>query len=229
MNDAPKKRLQLMPEVLPAPTRAQTTTNVRIRTLTHMQRLLATAAALPMAGACTKTDTQGSQSVTIPSASASTPATQSTTEGSLLPPPKDTASAKPTVTAPDMGYAVVDPMPAPALCRGLATATTTTAVFKKDAGGLYLELTATLPTGPTWTGTTFVAGQTPSPWAGTIVSSQVTANKATLKMRPTASSQNIGVQLSISCSAGAGSIAFNATFPASPNESTKPTIQKFDY
>ena len=227
MNDTPKKRLQLMPEVLPAPTRAAATTSVRIRTLGHMQRLLATAAALPMAGACTKTDTQGSQSVTIPSASASA-STQATVEGSLLP-PKETATAKPTATAPDMGYAVVDPMPAPALCRGLATATTTTAVFKKDAGGIYLELTATLPTGTTWTGTTFVAGQSPSPWSGTIISSQVTATKATVKMRPTAGSQNIGVQLSISCSAGAGSIAFNATFPAAPTETTKPTLQKFDY
>ena len=229
MNDAPKKRLQLMPEVLPAPTRASATTSVRIRTLSHMQKLLATAAALPMAGACTRTDTQGSQSVTIPSASASTPTTQSTTEGSLLPPPKETASAKPTVTAPDMGYAVVDPMPAPALCRGLATATTTTAVFKKDAGGIYLEITATLPTGNTWNGTTFTAGQTPSSWSGTVLSSQVTANKATVKVRPSANSTSAGVQLSISCSAGPGSIAFNASFPASPTETTKPTLQKYDY
>jgi hypothetical protein len=227
MNDAPKKRLQLMPEVLPAPTRATTTADVRNRTLMHMQRLLATAAVIPLAADCTKTDTQGSQSVTIPSASESASA-QSTVQGSLLP-PKETPTAKPTVTAPDMGYAVVDPMPAPALCRGLATATNTTAVFKKDAGGLYLEITATLPTGSSWTGTTFVAGQSPSPWSGTIVSSQITANKATVKMRPTAGSTNIGVQLSITCSAGGGSIAFNATYPASPTETTKPTLAKYDY
>ncbi|HEY2369603.1 MAG TPA: hypothetical protein VGH87_24560 [Polyangiaceae bacterium] len=192
-----------------------------------MQRLLAAAAAIPLATDCTKTDTQSSQSVTIPSASESAPA-QSTVQGSLLP-PKETPTAKATVTAPDMGYAVVDPMPAPALCRGLATATTATAVFKKDAGGIYLELVATLPTGTTWTGTTFVAGQTPSPWSGTVMSSQITANKATIKLRPTAGSQNIGVQLSISCSAGNGSIAFNATFPVSPTETTKPSIAKYDY
>lgn len=228
MNEPPKKRLQLMPEVLPAPTRATPSTSVRIRTMAHMQKLLATAAAIPMAGACTRTDTQGSTSVTIPSASASATA-QGTTEGSLLPPPKDTATAKPTVTAPDMGYAVVDPMPAPALCRGLANSTTTTAVFKKDAGGIYLELTVTLPTATTWNGTTFVAGQTPSPWSGTVISSTVTANKATVKMRPTAGSTSAGVQLSISCSAGAGSIAFNATFTASPTETTKPTLTKYDY
>jgi hypothetical protein len=227
MNETPKKRLQLMPEVLPAPTRASTTSDVRGRTMMHMQRLLAAAAAIPLATDCTRTDTQGSQSVTIPSASESA-STQSTVQGSLLP-PKETPSAKPTVTAPDMGYAVVDPMPAPALCRGLATATTTTAVFKKDATGIYLEITATLPTGTTWTGTTFVAGQSPSPWSGTIVSSQITANKATVKMRPTAASTNIGVQLSITCSAGGGSIAFNATYPANPTETTKPTLAKYDY
>ena len=228
MNEAPKKRLQLMPEVLPAPTRAQTTTNVRSRTLSHMQRLLATAAAIPLAS-CTKTDTQGTQTVTIASTSGASATAQNTSQGSLLPPPTATATATATVTAPDMGYAVVDPMPAPARCMGLASATNATAVFKKDAGGLYLEITATLPTGAAWSGTAFTQGQTPSPWSGTVVSSQVTATKATVKMRPTAGSQDVGVQLSISCAAGSGSLAFTANFPASPTESTKPTLQKHDY
>jgi len=228
MNEAPKKRLQLMPEVLPAPTRASATTSVRSRTLTHMQRLLATAAAMPLAGACTKTDTQGSTSVTIPSASESTTA-QNTAGGTLLPPPKETATAKPTATAPDMGYAVVDPMPAPARCMGLASATTATAVFKKDSGGLYLEMTATLPTAQAWSGTTFASGQTPSAWSGTVIGSTVTANKATVKVRPSANATDLGVQLSISCAAGSGSIALTANFPASPTETTKPTLAKHDY
>jgi hypothetical protein len=221
------KRLQLMPEVLPAPTRAQTS-NVRSRTLSHMQRLLATAAAIPLAS-CTKTDTQGTQTVTIPSTSAASASAQDTTQGSLLPRPKPTATATATATAPDMGYAVVDPMPAPARCMGLANATNATAVFKKDAGGLYLEITATLPTSSAWSGTAFTQGQTPSAWSGTVASSQVTATKATVKMRPTAGSQDIGVQLSISCAAGSGSIAVTANFSASPTESTKPTLQKHDY
>ena len=230
MKEAPKKRLQLMPEVLPAPTRASTTTGVRSRTLTHMQRLLATAAAIPLVTDCTKTDTQGSQSVTIPSASESATATaQNTTQGSLLPPPKETATAKPTATAPDMGYAVVDPMPAPARCMGLANATTATAVFKKDAGGVYLEVSATLPTAQAWSGTTFTAGQTPSAWSGTVLGSQVTANKATVKVRPSAGVTDLGVQLSISCAAGSGSISLTANFPASPTETTKPTLAKHDY
>jgi hypothetical protein len=229
MNEAPKKRLQLMPEVLPAPTRATATTGVRSRTLTHMQRLLATAAAMPLAGACTKTDTQGTQTVTLPSSSTSASA-QGTVEGSLLPPPKETATAKPTATAPDMGYAVVDPMPAPARCMGLANATTTTAVFKKDAGGLYLEITATLPTAQAWQGTMFTPSQSPSAWSGTVISSQITSNKATLKIRPsTPGTQNLGVSLSISCAAGSGSLSFSAMFPASPTETTKPTLQKNDY
>ncbi|HEY2367821.1 MAG TPA: hypothetical protein VGH87_15595 [Polyangiaceae bacterium] len=225
MNDAPKKRLQLMPEVLPAPTRAQTT-GVRNRTLSHMQRLLATAAAIPLAS-CTRTDTQETQTVTLPSATASATA-QSTTEGTLLP-PKEIATAQPTATAPDMGYAVVDPMPAPARCMGLANATVATAVFKKDAGGIYLEITAALPTAQAWTGTTFTAGQTPSAWSGTVIGSQVTSHKATVKIRPSASVQNLGVQLAISCAAGSGSLAFSATFPASPTETTKASLQKNDY
>jgi hypothetical protein len=240
MNEAPKKRLQLMPEVLPAPTRATTTSDVRGRTLTHMKRLLATAAALPLAS-CTKTDAPTMQKDTIPSASVKTTesaSAQDTVERSLSPPPSaptatasaaPTPSAVPTVTAPHTGYAVVDPMPAPARCMGLATATSATAVFKKDAGGIYLELTASLPTTAAWSGTTFTAGQTPNAWSGTVVSSTVTATKATVNVRPGAGSQDIGVHLQISCPAGPGSISLTASFAASPSETTKPTLAKHDY
>jgi len=231
MNETPKnRRLQIMPEVLPAPTKAVTTTDVRSRTLSHMQRMLATAAVLPLAS-CTKTDTQGTQTVTIPSASASVADTAEAgaTQGSLLPPPTSTPTAKPTVTAPDMGYAVVDPMPAPARCIGLAAATVTTGVFKKDAGGLYLEITATIPTGATLSGTTFTTGSTPSAYPGTVISSQVTSNRATVKIRPTANMTSVGVQLSISCPAGPGSVSLTASFTGTPTETTKTTFQKYDY
>jgi hypothetical protein len=128
-----------------------------------------------------------------------------------------------------MGYAVVDPMPAPARCNGLAAATTTIGAFKKDAGGLYFELTATLPTGTTWAGTTFTQGSTPSAYPGTVLSSQVTSNKATVKIRPSPSMTSVGVQLSVSCPAGPGSISVTASFSATPTETTKPTFQKYDY
>lgn len=235
MNTTPKnRRLQIMPEVLPAPTRVKAgTSDVRGRTITHMQRLIATAAAIPLAS-CTKADTQGTQTVTIPQSSASATAsagTASTTEGSLLPPPTATATAKATATAPpDMGYAVVDPMPAPARCMGLAAASKSSAVFKHDASGMLLEVSVTLPsTGPQWAGSVFDASNKPSPWSGTLVSSTIVGHTAVARIKPSAGVTNLGVSFPISCTAGSGSVSVTATFSDPPTTATKVTLAMHDY
>ena len=232
MNEAPKnRRLQIMPEVLPAPTvtKPGTSSSVRNQTLSHMQRLLATAAAIPLAS-CTRTDSsQGTQTVTIPVASASATA-QDTTQGSLLPPPSATATAtaQPTATH-DMGYAVVDPMPAPARCMGLAAASKASAAFKKEAGGLVLEFALTLPpNGPQWSGSKFQVGQKPSPWAGSLVSSHVMGSTMIVKVNVSPGSTSSGVSIPIDCSAGSGSIGINASF-SSVSESAKVTLTTHDY
>ncbi len=235
MNETPKnRRLQVMPEVLPAPTitKAGASSSVRNQTLSHMQRLLATAAAIPLAS-CTRTDTQGTQTVTIPSASTAAATAQDTsapTQGSLLPPPTNTApTAKPTATAPDMGYAVVDPMPAPARCMGLAAASKASAAFKKQRGALVLEFAFTLPTsGPTWKGTTFQSGQQPSSWAGTMVSSRVVGSTMTVTVNVTQGSTSAGVSIPVDCAAGPGSIGINASFPSAA-ENAKVTLTMHDY
>ncbi len=232
MNEAPKnRRLQIMPEVLPAPTVKKTdaASSVRSQTLSHMQRLLATAAAIPLAS-CTRTDTQGTQTVTIPAASASSStATNGTTQGSLLPPPSATVTAKPTATAPDMGYAVVDPMPAPARCMGLAAASKASAAFKKQGGTLVLEFTFTLPTNNgSWSGTTSQAGQKPSSWAGPMLSSRVTGSTMIVTVNVSAGSTSSGVSIPIDCAAGQGSVGINASF-ASVAENAKVTVTMHDY
>jgi len=226
------RRLQVLPEVLPAPTVTSPDTarpDVRGRTLAHMQRLLATTAAVVPLASCTRSDMQGTQTVTIPMSSASA-TTQDTSQGSLLPPPTATAvaTAIPTATA-DMGYAVVDPMPAPARCLGLANASKANATFKRDATGLFLEVTLTLPTGSAWAGATFTPGSQPSPWSGQLLSSQVSHLTATARVRPTAGVTSLGISFSISCTAGPGSLSITASFPNSPTDTTKVTLQKNDY
>ena len=218
------RRLQILPEVLPAPTPAAPSPNVRGRTLAHMQRLLATAAVMPLA--CTKADTQGSQTITIPTVAASDTGQQ--THGTLIPETHTAATATATATTTaDIGYAVVDPMPAPARCMGLAAASQATATFTSDATGPVLDVHVTLPTGGNWSGSNFTPGA-PSPWSGQLVSHNVTGNSARARIRPTAGTTSLGVSFSVMCTAGPGSIAVTANFNAIAN-GAKVTLQKNDY
>ncbi len=219
-----------MPEVLPAPTRVAegaASSAVRGRTVAHMQRLLAATAATA-AASCTKADTQ-TQTVTIPAQTSTTTASaQSTTEGSLLPPPKTTASAK--VEPPqDFGYAVVDPMPAPARCMGLSSASHVSSSFKTDATGVVLEIAVTLPTGSTWAGSVFDTTNKPTPWSGTLASSNITPHLATVRIKPSQGVTSLGIALAISCNAGSGSIAVTATFTTPATATTKVSVTAVDY
>jgi hypothetical protein len=189
-----------------------------------MQRLLATAAVMPMG--CTKSDTQPTQTITIPTATSSATA-QSTASGTLIPDTRPTATAVATATAPDVGYAVVDPMPSPALCMGLAAATQATASFVQDAQGPLLDVHVTLPSTGQWSSASFMSGQ-PSPWSGQLVSSNVATRTASMRIRPSAGVTSLGVSLSITCSAGPGSVAVTASFPAIAM-GAKVTLQKHDY
>jgi hypothetical protein len=225
------RRLQILPEILPAPTKATPNQAVRARTVAHMQRLLATAAAIPLAG-CTRPDTQAtSQTVTLPTAQATATASpsDSTAQGSLLPPPTATAPATATATAPTTGYAVVDPMPAPARCMGLASASKVTAAFKRHGGDWVLEVAVTLPAGPAWRSTTFVPGSGASPWSGTLVSSSVTSRTAKGRLKVPAGSKATGVVFEVACPSGNGHLAAAASFPGAPSASTKVAVTLTDY
>jgi hypothetical protein len=111
-----KRRLKLLNEVLPKPTVGQEPHGPRARTLTHMQRLLALAAASATLGSGCPDKSPGSgygvvdpipspPTAPVPPASAITSATASATA-----PPTATAPPPPTYNP---GYGVVDPMPPP--------------------------------------------------------------------------------------------------------------------
>ncbi len=142
-NETGRRKLQLLPEVLPDPTlNRDRTTGPRDRTLTHMQRLFATAAAASVVAGCgDKTD-----AVKPDPASSSTTKSTATASASALsqtdPVPPQTATAEASssahvgadpVSLPDAGddagvkkpivqkpplpppthYMVVDPVPTP--------------------------------------------------------------------------------------------------------------------
>jgi hypothetical protein len=194
-----------------------------------MQRLLATTAAVVPLASCTRSDTQTTQTVTIPASTASATHMDDAAQGSLLPPLATTAATTVAKPPDDMQYMVVDPMPTPAKCIGLATATHASATFKRDPGGLILEVMVSLPTGAGWAGTTFASGTQPSPWSGQLVSSNVGPTMASARIRPTAGVSSLGVTFSIMCAAGPGSLSITASFPSTPVDGTKAILQKSDY
>ncbi len=220
----------MLPEVLPAPT-PTSTTNARARTAAHMRKMMVTAMA---AAGCAREASPST--VTIPTAS-NAPTTGQT--GSLPPLHSATAgaSAKPPDDEPrsDIGYAVVDPMPAPARCMGLAAASKAKAALKADAGGAVLEVTLTLATTGAWQGTVFdtTRGST-SAWGGQLVSKTFKGSTATVTVKPTipASSQSthlIGVSFPISCAAGNGNVTVTAAMPMPIHAGATTTVTLTDY
>lgn len=143
----PKRHLTLMPEVLPRPTQLPSTEGTpvretRTRTLDHMRKLLASAAATSAvlagcgpeaadkpSGTASQKPTTSASATASASSSAATSADPSASASSSPPPSASTASAsassasstsptasaKPTLTPrhPPTGYMVVDPVPPP--------------------------------------------------------------------------------------------------------------------
>ncbi len=208
-----KRRLEMMPEVLPAPTVTPPLAprgNVRARTMQHMQRMVATAGALGAVTGCTKSDTTTTQTVTVPSATSTTTATTTATS------PLASASATATSTAtsvptgpPDHGYAVVDPMPMPSRCASAAQASKATATYVQQGKDLVLKITLKMGGGASWTGGPV------SPYSGVAVKS-VTSNAAKDSVDvflPVASS---GFSIPVTCSAGTASMGVSVTTPSKP-------------
>ncbi len=121
-----KRRLALMPEVLPEPRPMIGAGDARTRTMAHMQRLLATVAA---AGAAASACAQQPSPVSAPIDTGNGPNFASnrdadaTTETATAPDASETTESTDTDTTPDAapattmtGYAVVDPVPPPSVC-----------------------------------------------------------------------------------------------------------------
>jgi hypothetical protein len=191
-----KRRLKLMNEALPAPTPQASLPNrgsVRERTLRRAERLLA----LTVAGAAT----QAGCATAPPQPTVDIPG--SNNGGVKEVPGTGTVKSKPSVQAtaepPDPGYGVVDPMPPPPRCPGVATAATATAVWKKDKKGDYLEIKLGKTTLP---GAQYDTSQPSNAWNGTLENVALTATGGTFNIRPTPGVTNIGVAIPALCSQG---------------------------
>lgn len=145
-----KKSLKLLPEVLPSPLAAPESSlpsgrpSPRDRTLLHMQRLVATAAFASAATACKTTDAPGASTVDVPpppSASSSAKLDVAPTASASAAKADVPDAAPPLVEPPNIGYAVVDPLPPPAQCN--LTTVAATAVYAKAPTTVDVVVSAT--------------------------------------------------------------------------------------
>lgn len=207
--------------------------SARQRTVGHMNKLIAATAA---ASACSRPDTQTVTIAPLPTVPASTDTT------SAPPPPPPTASAtftqapQPPPPPDPSGYLVVDMLPAPARCLGVASASKVSAKFTRSGGSIVLDVIITLPASGAAAGTKFTNIAGASAWSATIVASTLASSNtvAHVTLQPTtsgsATSASMGVQLQVSCgSRGNGTLGVNVTYSNPPSLGTVPTVSLHDY
>jgi hypothetical protein len=204
----------------------------RHRTVAHMNKMLAATTAVAGTGAaCSRTSDV--QTVTI------TPLPTVSQTADPTPPPPLTASATFTAAPPPpppppdpSGYLVVDMLPAPARCLGVAAGSKVTGKFHRDGANIVLDLVVVLPTSGSAAGTQFLASQTNATFA-TIASSSFRSNNtvASVRLRPSSASvATMALQLGVSCgSRGNGTLGVNVTYATPLTESTTPNFMMHDY
>ena len=220
---SPPRRLGLLPEVLPAPTRASRTSTVRDRTVAHMQRLLATSAALAANG-CSR--------------EAAPPPLVTAGDGRDAGPvptgrPTTSATVAPVNTAPSIGYGVVDQMPRPALCRGLAAMSNATATLRHATAGWLVDIVVVLPTGPAARGMTFDTSSQPNSQE-TILSASVQPGRVALQLKVLASgrpgqTEYANANFTVKCPTGDGTLAAQLTYVNPPREGGAVSVSLQDY
>jgi hypothetical protein len=180
-----KRRLGMMPEVLPAPSNHSLSGSPRQRTVRTMERLLAAAAATALLASCSSNHGSGASGSGASGAGAGG------------------AGAGGTSSSSGGGYGVVDPLPPPARCEGVAATIQATAVWKdaKDGSGLIVELQ--LPK-PGQTDASYDETRPPSVAGATLVSSTNTAGALTLELAPIGGTLSATVKLSVTCADGLG-------------------------
>lgn len=120
-----------------------------------------------------------------------------------LVPPKASATATPD--DPNMiGYGVVDPMPPPASCTGLAQTIAAGAVWKKDKSDMVLELKLGRPGRADGQ---YVTTEKPSVYGAKLLSSKVSVDTVSLRLLPDANARSIQVSVAASCSQGPSHVA----------------------
>jgi len=183
-----KRRLRLMPEVLPDPTPHHVQGAPRTRTLDHLRRLMALAATTASLGvACTK---EGEPPIRKEDESTakkkSTPPDPTTTT---------TTTAPDTASTPTIGYGVVDPMPPPAMCAGLAASVAATATWKGAA--IELKLPKSSRPDSKWS-----RKDPPTIYSGKITKTTWVGDDLVLEIVPDAGVPLVSVYVSAACTAG---------------------------
>jgi hypothetical protein len=200
-----KRRLGMMPEVLPEPRPMSGAGDARTRTVAHMQRLLATVAA---AGAAVGACAQEPNPVTAPIDTGSgasdgrDAATYATSDPSGTPPATDSASdvdadVPPIPSVPTTGYAVVDPVPPPSVCPQAAAQIHATAKWKAAKGGLVVVVDFAKGRGPDKI--SYSAQSTPSGYGATVVTTSGAGDTKRFVLAPNPNQTAVSVGVPALC------------------------------
>jgi hypothetical protein len=197
--------------------------SARGSTLAHMHQMLATATAVATASSCSRPDLQQTVTLTplptVPASIDTTPVPR---------PPAPTANATFTAQPPSppdtAGYLVVDMLPAPARCLGIAPNAKSSGKFRRDAGTLVIDLVVTLTTsGATFTGAAATA------WSAQVVSTHILNNSTVASVRVQPTGANLGVSLAVSCPQGTGTLAVDVSYTGTAAEGTPVSLALHDY
>lgn len=111
-------------------------------------------------------------------------------------------------------YGVVDPMPPPAQCMGMAGTITATAVWKaKEGGGLVIELTLGKPGR---VDASYLAEEAGSESSAKIIAKQISADSVVLTLEPEPGATSAGVQIGAQCNQGKGHVSAHLNLAAPP-------------
>lgn len=238
-NESPKTAL---PEVLPDPRRAPAATGPRQRTLLHMQRLLATAAAMTTAG-CGKQDVTNAPTIAADEAGAHPASTTSTAKeddasaGPIAdsnaidagPPayaviPEAGAAvdggvvAQPRPPVMPTGYAVVDPMPPPAHCPGIAPLVTPKVAFA--AKGAKVEASVQFPLPKGRADYHYTKGAPAIVYGGQHVATSVTATGVTVTALVESTATHVSIAVKGTCNQGPGTLTAFVSWTGAPAPGT---------
>jgi hypothetical protein len=196
-----KKKLRLLPEILPDPSPDLTPGGPRQRVLARVSRLSALAAAVATAQSGCSADKPGNGGTTpptveIPGTSGTAVAVDNPTSHPTSAPTNNNATNVPQIPS---GYAVVDPMPPPAVCMGVAPTIQAKATWKAKKGGFSIEVKLSKPGRAD---ASYRTNEEPSAWDATLPAKQVAADTVTLTLEPTAGAKYAGARVPTTCSRG---------------------------
>ncbi len=189
----------VLPEVLPDPRRPKEQSAPRSRTVAHMQRLLATAAAVGVATvSCGKEKT------------ATDPSGERQGCGK-----KPGSSGDPSSSSgQSSGYAVVDPMPPPAHCPDVAPTVKATATWiQGDGGALLLDVFFPNPPRADYK---YVKDAQPTVYTGTMTSHTVKDDGVHVFVTPDPTAKNTSVSVKGTCDKGPGTLTANVSWAEAP-------------